>query len=82
LPLVVMLLPFRAIVLAFIVRLAKAVALPTALCTTTLPALPLAFKVRPRAPALSLLTGPLAVMMALAPLARALTVLPRVMLPL
>ena len=82
LPLVVMLLPFRAMALAFSVRLAKAVALPTALCTTTLPVLPLAFKVRPRAPALSLLIALLAVMMALAPLARAVTVLLRVMLPL
>ena len=77
-----MLLPFKAMVLALKVRLAKAVALPTALCTTTLPALPLAFKVKPRAPAVSLLIALLAVMMALAPLARAVTVLPRVMLPL
>ncbi|MCX7137155.1 MAG: tripartite tricarboxylate transporter substrate-binding protein, partial [Proteobacteria bacterium] len=57
---------FSSASLAVNVSSAKAVALPTALKTRTLPVLPLAFKLRPRAPTVSLLMGPLAVMMALA----------------
>ena len=79
-PVVAMVLPFKAKALAVAFTLANAAVLPTAALRVKLPPVPDALTVRARA-VLSLFTVLLVVMAAAAPLAVRVASLPRVMAP-